>query len=252
MVLLVHDGPWAREGFAFDGLVQLLANRGYAVLRVNVRGSTGFGKRLRNAGHGPWGRAMQDDLSDAVAFAVRQGWADRQRVAIVGFGYGGYAAVNGLATTPALYACGVDVSGPVNLATYVAAPASFAARAELRARMGDPEVPAERAGLAAASLLPLAARVRAPLLIVQGERDALAPKADAEQLVAALQRAGRAVTYLTFPDEGHALARSANRRDLAARVEAFLARCLGGRVEGMPPGGYVGSSAVVRDVRGRR
>lgn len=255
MVLLVHGGPWSRDSWGFDGTVQLLANRGYAVLQVNFRGSAGFGKRFLNAGNRQWGRAMQDDLTDAVAWAVKEGVTTPKQVAIMGASYGGYATLAGLAFTPDTYACGVDIVGPSNLFTLLASipPYWSAFKAMLVARMGDPDDPKDRELLTKASPLFSAERIKAPLLIGQGANDPRVKVAESEQIVRALEQKGREVTYVLYPDEGHGFARPENRTDFMARVEAFLSTCLGGRAEPLPKGGRVeGSTAVVKVVGARK
>lgn len=247
LVLLVHGGPWARDDWGFDGRVQLYANRGYAVLQVNFRGSTGLGKRHLNLGNKQWGLAMQDDLLDAVAWAVGQRVADPARVAIVGEGYGGYAALAGLAFSPETFACGVALAGPSNLLTYLAAPAPPGEPPEgaLARRVGDLRDPADRERLTRASPFFAAARMRAPLLIGQGGSDPRLPAAQSEQLMAALKQPGLPVTAALYPDEGQGFLRSENREDFYARAEQLLGRCLGGRVEPLPPGGKVPGASVV-------
>ncbi len=255
LVLLVHGGPWSRDGWGFDGQVQWLANRGYAVLQVNFRGSTGFGKRLMNGGNRQWGLAAQDDLTDAVAWAVKQGVTTERQVAIMGQSYGGYAALAGLAFTPDVFACGVDVVGPSNLFTLIASTPTYwsAFKVELLARVGDPGDPKDRELLTRASPLFAAERIRAPLLIGQGANDPRVKPAESEQLVAALEKRGLPVTYVLYPDEGHGLARPENRTDFTARAEAFLGECLGGRVEPLPKEGRVpGASAVVKVLGAKR
>ncbi|MCS6986726.1 MAG: S9 family peptidase [Sphingomonadaceae bacterium] len=233
MVLLVHGGPWARDRFGFDPYAQLFANRGYAVLQVNFRGSTGFGKAFVNAGNGEWAGRMHDDLIDAVAWAVRERIADPSRVAIMGGSYGGYATLVGLSFTPQTFACGVDIVGPSNLATLLATipPYWEAGRRQLAARMADPDTPDGRAWLAERSPLNRADRIVRPLLIAQGANDPRVKQAESDQIVAALKARGIPVTYVLFPDEGHGFARPENNIAFLAIAENFLARCLGGRAE---------------------
>ncbi len=249
MVLVVHGGPWARDEWGFDGLVQLLANRGYAVLQVNFRGSSGYGKRFLNAGNRQWGLAMQDDLSDAVAWAISQNVTDGKHVGLMGASYGGYATLAGLAFTPETFACGVDLVGPTNLFTLLASvPPYWAPLKQLFAqRVGDLDNPKDKDLLTRASPLFAADKIRAPLLIGQGTNDPRVKPAEAEQIVAALEKKGQPVTYVVYPDEGHGLARPENLTDFTARAEVFFAKCLGGRAEPLPREGKVaGSSAVVR------
>ncbi|MBL8919550.1 MAG: S9 family peptidase [Myxococcaceae bacterium] len=249
LVVLVHGGPWWRDRLGFHPNAQWLANRGAAVLQVNYRGSTGYGKRFVTAGNRQWGLAMQDDLSDAVAWAVKEGVADPARVAIMGQSYGGYATLMGLAKTPELYRCGVDLVGPANLFTLLAAvpPWWKAQEATFFRRVGNPNDPKDKELLTAASPAFIADRITAPLLIGQGENDPRVKPSESEQIVSAMRAASRQVTYVVYPDEGHGLTRAANRLDFAARAEAFLATCLGLRSEPLPKGGSVaGSSAQLR------
>lgn len=231
MVLNVHGGPWVRDTWGFDAEAQWLANRGYVCMQVNYRGSTGYGKAFVNAGDREWGGKMQDDLSDAVAFAVGQGWADASRVAIYGGSYGGYAALAGAAFTPDLFCCAVDIVGPSNLKTLIETiPPYWAPMVSLfHQRVGDPEADAEF--LWSRSPLSRAASIRTPLLIAQGANDPRVKQAESEQIVAALQEAGIDHEYLLYPDEGHGFAKPENRLHFYAAAERFLARHLGGRVQ---------------------
>jgi dipeptidyl aminopeptidase/acylaminoacyl peptidase len=232
MVLNVHGGPWGRDSWGFDPQAQWLANRGYLCVQVNFRGSTGYGKAFVNAGDREWGGAMQDDLTDAVAFAVGQGWADPARVAIYGGSYGGYAALAGVAFTPDLYRCAVDIVGPSNLKTLIETiPPYWQPQVALfHQRVGNPETDAEF--LWSRSPLSRAASIRTPLLIAQGANDPRVKQAESEQIVAALRDAGIDYEYMLFPDEGHGFAKPANRLTFYAAAERFLARHLGGRAEG--------------------
>ena len=250
LVLLVHGGPWARDSFGFDGLHQWLANRGYAALSVNFRSSTGFGKAFLNAGDREWGRRMDDDLSDAVAWAVAEGVADPARVAIMGGSYGGYATLMALTRNPEAYACGIDLVGPANLETLVRTipPYWEAMRAQLHRAIGDPDTEEGMALIRERSPVYFADRIKAPLLIVQGANDPRVKQAESDQMVAAMERGGIPVTYLLFPDEGHGLVRPANRLAFFARAEAFLARYLGGRCEPIREAESAGTSMqVVRE-----
>lgn len=237
MALLVHGGPWSRDSFGFNPLHQWLANRGYAVLSVNFRGSTGFGKAFVNAGDGEWGRRMDDDLLDAVAWAVEQGVADPRRIAIIGASYGGYAALVGLTRNPDLYACGVDVVGPSNLETLLATipPYWESFRTQFVKAIGDPATEDGRRLLRERSPLHRADRLAKPLLIAQGANDPRVAKAESDQMAAALEGKGVPVAYLLFPDEGHGFARPENRLAFHAIAESFLARHLGGRAEPARP-----------------
>jgi dipeptidyl aminopeptidase/acylaminoacyl peptidase len=233
LVLLVHGGPWARDEYGFNALHQWLANRGFAVLSVNFRGSTGFGKSFVNAGDLEWGRKMHDDLLDAVAWAVKEGIADASRVAIMGGSYGRYATLAGLAFTPAVFCCGVDIVGPSNLETLLATiPPYWAAFFEnLARRVGDPRTEAGRGLLKARSPLYAAGDITKPLLIGQGANDPRVKQAESDQIIAAMRAKGLPVTYVLYPEEGHGFAEPANRIAFFAIAEAFLASHLGGRAE---------------------
>ncbi len=233
MVLVVHGGPWARDTWGLNGGDQWLANRGYAVLGVNFRGSTGLGKRFVNAANREWAGKMHDDLIDAVQWAVREGIADKGRVAILGGSYGGYAALVGLTFTPDVFACGVDIVGPSDLVTLLNSipPYWEPGIAMFTTRVGDHRTEAGRQFLESRSPLILVERIRRPLLIGQGANDPRVKQSEADQIVAAMRRGGIPVTYVLFSDEGHGFTRPENRLSFNAVVEAFLGRHLGGRVE---------------------
>ncbi|RQW77926.1 MAG: S9 family peptidase, partial [Methanothrix sp.] len=233
MVLYVHGGPWGRDYWGFDPIHQWLANRGYAVLCVNFRGSTGFGKNFINAGNLEWGRKMHDDLVDAVNWAVSSGIADPGKVAIMGGSYGGYATLAGLTLTPHLFACGVDIVGPSNLITLLETipPYWKPAIEQFTTRVGDFRTEEGRALLKERSPLTYADRIVRPLLIGQGANDPRVKQNEADQIVKAMQEKGLPVTYILYPDEGHGFARPENRLSFYAVAEAFLAEHLGGRFE---------------------
>jgi len=233
MVLLVHGGPWARDSYGFDPTHQMLANRGYAVLSVNFRGSTGFGKDFINASNKQWGLKMHDDLIDAVQWAIDEGIAAREKIAIMGGSYGGYATLAGLAFTPEIFACGVDIVGPSNLETLLSTiPPYWAPMVKIfHERMGNPETEEGLALLKAASPLHRADRIERPLLIAQGANDPRVKQAESDQIVGAMKEAGIPVTYVLYPDEGHGFARPENSIAFFAIAENFLAECLGGRAE---------------------
>jgi dipeptidyl aminopeptidase/acylaminoacyl peptidase len=231
MVLNVHGGPWGRDAWGFHSEAQWLANRGYVCVQVNFRGSTGYGKAFVNAGDREWGGKMHDDLLDAVAYAVGQGWADPGRVAIYGGSYGGYAALAGAAFSPGVFCCAVDIVGPSNLKTLIETiPPYWAPMISLfHKRVGNPETDTEF--LWSRSPLSRAASIRTPLLIAQGANDPRVKQAESEQIVAALREAGIDHEYMLFPDEGHGFAKPENRLAFYAAAERFLARFLGGRAE---------------------
>lgn len=244
MVLLVHGGPWARDHYGFNRMHQLLANRGYAVLSVNFRGSTGFGKAFVNAGNLEWGRKMHDDLIDAVDWAVAQGIAQKDKVAIMGGSYGGYATLAGLTFTPEVFACGVDIVGPSNLETLLETiPPYWAPMVkQFHERMGNPNTPEGLQLLKDRSPLHKADRICRPLLIGQGANDPRVKQSESDQIVAAMETHGIPVTYVVFPDEGHGFARPENNLAFTAIAENFLAAVLGGRAE--PFNGEVDTSTA--------
>lgn len=246
LVLNVHGGPWARDAYGFDSEHQWLANRGYAVLSVNYRGSTGFGKKFINAGNLEWAAKMHDDLIDAVDFAVREKITTRDSVAIYGGSYGGYATLVGLTFTPDAFACGVDIVGPSNLATLLGSipPYWKAFFEQLAQRVGDPRTEAGRKLLAERSPITRVEAISKPLLIMQGANDPRVKQAESDQIVAAMKAKRLPVTYVIYPDEGHGFARPENRTSSYAISEGFLSKCLGGRFE--PVGDdFVGSSVEV-------
>jgi dipeptidyl aminopeptidase/acylaminoacyl peptidase len=233
MVLLVHGGPWGRDVYGYNGSHQWLANRGYAVLSTNFRASTGFGKKFLSAGNLMWGTKMHDDLLDAMDWAVQRGVTTSDKVAIMGGSYGGYATLAGLAFTPDKFACGVDIVGPSNLNTLLATipPYWEAGKAQMYARMGNPNTPEGQALLKERSPLYKADQIKRPLLIGQGANDPRVNVKESEQIVEAMKAKNIPVTYVVFPDEGHGFARPVNNIAFNAVAENFLARCLGGRAE---------------------
>jgi dipeptidyl aminopeptidase/acylaminoacyl peptidase len=230
-VLYVHGGPWGRDVWGFEPIVQWLANRGYLCVQVNFRGSTGYGKSFVNAGDREWGGRMHDDLVDAVAHVTSLGWADPARVAIFGGSYGGYAALVGATFTPDLFCCAVDIVGPSNLKTLIETIPPYWAPlvAQFHRRVGNPEEDEEF--LWSRSPLSRVRAIKSPLLIAQGANDPRVKQAEAEQIVAALQEAGIEYEYMLFPDEGHGFVKPENRLKFSAAAEAFLAKHLGGRAE---------------------
>lgn len=231
-VLDVHGGPWARDTWGYNPEAQWLANRGYACIQVNYRGSTGFGKAFVNAGDREWGAKMHTDLLDALDWVIDQGYVDPERVAIYGGSYGGYAALVGAAFTPTVFAAAVDLVGPSNLITLIRSVPPYWAPviAQFYTRVGNPDV--EEEFLWSRSPLSKAEAIRIPMLIAQGANDPRVKQAESEQIVAALQAHGVDHEYLLFADEGHGFAKPENRLRFYAAAEAFLAKHLGGRAEG--------------------
>jgi dipeptidyl aminopeptidase/acylaminoacyl peptidase len=233
LVLFVHGGPWGRDAYGYNPYAQWLANRGYAVLEVNYRASTGFGKDFITAGNLQWGKKMHDDLIDAVDWAVANGVTTPDKVAIMGGSYGGYATLAGMTMTPDKFRCGVDIVGPSNLFTLLQTipPYWEAIKQQFYQRMGNPTTEEGRALLKAASPLTYVDRIKSPLLIGQGANDPRVNKRESDQIVAAMKAKNIPVTYVLFPDEGHGFARPANNIAFNAVAENFLQPCLGGRAE---------------------
>lgn len=234
VVVLVHGGPKGpRDNWGYNAQVQFLANRGYAVLQPNFRASGGFGKKFLNAGDLQWGKLMQDDITWGVKHLIDQGIADKDRVAIMGGSYGGYATLAGLAFTPELYACGVDIVGPSNIFTLLESipPYWEAGRAFLYGMVGDPSTAEGEERMREASPLFSADKISRPLLIVQGANDPRVKQAEADQIAIALRDRGHAVSYLLADDEGHGFRKPVNRMAMYAEVEAFLANQIGGRFQ---------------------
>ena len=231
MVLNVHGGPWARDAWGYHPEAQWLANRGYACLQVNFRGSAGYGKKFLNAGNKEWGARMHDDLVDAVRWAVEKGIADPKKCAIYGGSYGGYAALVGATSTPDLFRCAVDIVGPSSLVTLIRTipPYWSTLLATFHERVGNPDT--EEEFLKSRSPLFYVDRIKIPLLIAQGANDPRVKQSEAEQIVAALYEKGIDYEYLLFEDEGHGFARPENRLKFYAAAERFLAKHLGGRVQ---------------------
>ncbi|WP_114239792.1 S9 family peptidase [Dyella sp. C9] len=233
MVLFVHGGPWARDDYGYNSYHQWLANRGYAVLSVNYRGSTGFGKKYIAAGDLQWAGKMHDDLIDAVQWAVKNHITEPDKVAIMGGSYGGYATLVGMTFTPGTFACGVDIVGPSNLNTLFKTipPYWEAFKQQFYKRVGDPTTPAGQQLLHDRSPLFKADAIQRPLLIGQGANDPRVNQAESDQIVKAMDAKKIPVTYVLFPDEGHGFARPENNIAFNAVAEQFLGKCLGGRVE---------------------
>jgi dipeptidyl aminopeptidase/acylaminoacyl peptidase len=253
MVLFVHGGPWGRDHWKLDPYAQWLANRGYAVLQVNFRGSTGYGRKFTSAGNRQWGKAMQTDLLDAVDWAVKEGVAQKDHLAIMGGSYGGYATLAAAAFSPDVFRCGVDIVGPSNLFTLLRSVPPYwkPLRSIFNRRIGNIDDPADKQLLESASPLFSADRIKMPLLIGQGANDPRVKQAESEQIVAALEKQGLGVTYVVYPDEGHGFARPENTMDFNARAETFLGQYLGGRIEPLPGERVPGSTAVVKVIAPR-
>jgi len=236
LVLVVHGGPWARDFWGFNSAAQWFANRGYAVLQVNFRGSTGYGKSFLHKGGKEWGvGSMQHDLSDSVKWAVDQGIADPENVCIYGGSYGGYATLAGLTFTPELYKCGVDIVGPSNIKTLLDSipPYWGPLRNDMLKKIGD--VDEDTAFNEKISPLYHVDKIAAPLLIGQGANDPRVKQAEADQIAFSMADKGIPVEYVLYPDEGHGWARPPNRIDFNGRTELFLAEHLGGRSEPFTP-----------------
>jgi acylaminoacyl-peptidase len=248
MVLIVHGGPWGRDIYGYRGDHQWLANRGYAVLSVNYRASTGFGKAFVHAGAREHAGKMHDDLIDAVEWAVAEGIARRDRIAIMGISYGGYATLVGLTFTPEVFCCGVSIVGISNLVTVLQnMPPYWAGFDEFMfASYADVRTEEGRAWLRARSPLYRVDRIRRPLLIGHGANDVRCKQQESDQIVAAMLARGLPVTYVVYPEEGHGFMRPESRMSFNAITEAFLATHLGGRCE--PIGDdLAGSSLQVRE-----
>jgi dipeptidyl aminopeptidase/acylaminoacyl peptidase len=243
-VLLVHGGPWARDTWGYDPEVQWLANRGYAVLQVNFRGSTGYGKTFLNAGNRQWAGTMHDDLIDAVNWLVSEKIAEPDKIAIAGGSYGGYATLVGLTFTPDVFACGVDIVGPSSIMTLMESIPPYWAplMAMFQHRVGNMET--EEEFLKSRSPLFFVDKIEKPLLIGQGANDPRVKEAESEQIVTAMRQAGKPVKYVVYPDEGHGFVRPDNRLHFYAIAEEFLSQYLGGQFE--PVGEIPGHSGIVK------
>lgn len=235
VVVNPHGGPWLRDSWGYNPEVQFLANRGYAVLQVNYRGSTGYGRKFWEASFKQWGKAMQDDITDGVHWLIKQGIADPKRVGIYGGSYGGYATLAGLTFTPDLYAAGVDYVGVSNLFTFMKAfPPYWKPYLDMVYEMvGHPEKDKEL--LTAASPVFHTDKIKVPLLIVQGANDPRVNKSESDQMVAALKARGIEVPYIVKDNEGHGFSNEENRFEFYRAMEEFLGKHLGGRVERQKP-----------------
>ena len=233
LVMLVHGGPWARDVYGYGATVQWLANRGYGVLQVNFRSSTGFGKEFLNAGNEQWAGSMHNDLLDAKNWAVEQGITSADTVAIMGGSYGGYATLVGLTFTPDEFSCGVDIVGPSNLVTLLESipPYWEAFRTRFSRAIGDPATEGGMSLLKERSPITHVDKITKPLLIGQGANDPRVKQAESDQIVEAMKSRDIPVTYVLFPDEGHGFQKPENNLSFNAVTEAFLAECLGGRFQ---------------------
>ena len=234
VVVMPHGGPWVRDTWGYDPQAQFLANRGYAVLQPNFRGSSGYGKKFLNAGNKQWGTGyMQHDITDGVKHLIDEGIADPDRIGIYGASYGGFAALAGLAFTPDIYSAGVSMVGPSNIITLIESvpPYWVPVLQSFMLRVGDPDDPEDRERLKEQSPLFSADEIQAPLLVAQGANDPRVPKRESDQIVAALQDKDQTVQYLVAPDEGHGFVRRENRLAFFVELERFLAGHLGGRVQ---------------------
>jgi dipeptidyl aminopeptidase/acylaminoacyl peptidase len=231
-VMLVHGGPWTRDKWEYNSEVQFLANRGYLVLQVNYRGSSGYGKAFMKAGDMEWGGLMHQDILDAVEYAVAQGWADPDRVGVYGASYGGYEALISAAFSSDVFKCAVDAFGPSSLLTFIESipPQWSTERASLIKSIGDPEKDAEF--MKSRSPLYYAADMKIPLLIAQGDNDPRVPQQESDQMVQALKEAGIPVDYMLFENTGHGFNSDADRLKFYSEMERFFADYLGGKTEG--------------------
>jgi dipeptidyl aminopeptidase/acylaminoacyl peptidase len=232
-IILPHGGPWGRDVWGYNSYAQFFANRGYAVLSMNFRGSAGYGKKFIDAGNDEWGRKMQDDVTWGAKYLIREGIADPKRIGIFGGSYGGYATLAGVAFTPDVYAAAVDLFGPSNLITLMNSipPYWEAGRQMFYKRMGDPTTPEGKALLVERSPLTSAAKIKTPLMIAQGANDPRVNHSESEQIVVALRDRGFPVEYLLIPDEGHGFARPVNNMASVMATEKFFAKYLGGRYQ---------------------
>ncbi len=234
MILFVHGGPWARDYWSYREHVQFLANRGYAVLQINYRGSIGYGKAFKEAAIGEFAGKMHDDLIDGVQWAISEGVADPRKIGIFGGSYGGYATLVGLTFTPDTFACGIDIVGMSNLVSMLkTSPLYWKLSMDMLYKyVGNPDDPEDRREMEAKSPLFRVDQIKKPLLIAHGGNDPRVKQAESDQIVAALRKEGKAVEFLLFPDEGHGIRHWKNRLILYRQMEDFLAEHLGGRSAG--------------------
>jgi dipeptidyl aminopeptidase/acylaminoacyl peptidase len=225
-VIVVHGGPWMRDEWGFNPRAQWLANRGYLCIQVNYRGSLGYGKDFLNAGDKEWGGKMQDDVSDAVRWAIAQGYADSQRICVFGGSYGGYAALVGATFTPELYKCAIAMCGPANLKTLIESfpPYWTPMIARWKKRVGDPET--EEDFLWSRSPLSKVDNITAPMLIAHGANDPRVKLGETQQITQAMKQKGIDYELIVFDDEGHGFVKPANRLKFYELAESFLANHL--------------------------
>jgi len=248
MVLLVHGGPWARDRWGFNGMHQWLASRGYAVMSVNYRGSTGFGKNFLNAADKEWAGKMHDDLIDTVNYAVENKIANKDKICIMGGSYGGYATLVGLTFTPETFTCGVDIVGPSSLLTLIKSiPPYWKPMQDIfKTRLGDWTTDEGKKMLIERSPLTHVEKIKRPLLIGQGANDPRVKQAESDQIVKAMKDKNIPVSYVLFPDEGHGFHRKANRLAFFAATEAFLSAHLGGKYQPASPDEVKGTTVQVK------
>lgn len=233
LVVFPHGGPWARDSFGYNTFAQFLANRGYAVLSMNFRGSTGYGKNFIDGGNLQWGKLMQDDITWGVKDMIARGIADPKRVGIMGGSYGGYATLAGVTFTPDLYAAAVAIVAPSNLITLLESVPPYweSIRTTFYERMGNPNTEAGKKLLMERSPLTYADKIKTPLMVVQGANDPRVNKRESDQIVIALRDRNYPVEYLVADDEGHGFQRPVNNMAMVAAAEKFLAKHLGGRYQ---------------------
>ncbi|MFD0675520.1 MULTISPECIES: S9 family peptidase [unclassified Paenibacillus] len=219
-VILPHGGPWARDSWGYDKEVQILANRGYGVLQMNFRGSTGFGKALFNAGNKQWGQAMQNDITDGVNWLIKQGTADPKHIAIYGSSYGGYAALAGMTFTPDLYAAGIDFMGPSSLLTFLETMPPYWDKKKLYMQVGDPGV--DKQMMEEYSPLLHVDRIKSPVMFAQGVNDPRVKKKESDQMVMAIRQRGIDAPYMIKEDEGHGFRGYENQLDFYTIMLKFL------------------------------
>ncbi len=241
VVVNPHGGPWARDEWGYDPEVQFLANRGYAVLQMNFRGSTGYGRKFWETSFKQWGKKMQDDITDGVQWLIKQGVADPKRIAIYGGSYGGYATLAGVTFTPDLYAAAVDYVGPSNMFTFMKTipPYWKPFLEEMYVMVGNPEK--DKALLASESPVLHSDRIKTPLFVAQGAQDPRVNKAESDQMVASLRKRGVDVEYMVKENEGHGFHNEENRFDFYQAMEKFLDQHLHPSTSGNSPGTNSGS-----------